>query len=132
MQHNRHLKCLHSQHYKIMQPMELLMYILPLLDSMLIQQTVLRNIKKIPSFLWSTTVVNACFLAILIAMCDTWYVFCENQMSRTLESTLSFKCRFQDTLSRHCSLYVRKWQLGLFWGKYIWNSNKLLCYILRQ
>lgn len=27
--------------------------------------------KKIPSFLWSTTVVNACFLAILIAMCDT-------------------------------------------------------------
>lgn len=34
--------------YKIMQPMELLMYILPLLDSMLIQQTVLRNIKKNP------------------------------------------------------------------------------------
>lgn len=31
-----------------MQPMELLMYILPLLDSMLIQQTVLRNIKKNP------------------------------------------------------------------------------------
>lgn len=91
-----------------MQPMELLMYILPLLDSMLIQQTVLRNIKKNPIIPLIDHCCKCMFSRNLIAMCDTWYVFCENQMSRTLESTLSFKCRFQDTLSRHCSLYVRK------------------------
>lgn len=79
-----------------MQPMELLMYILPLLDSMLIQQTVLRNIKKIPSFLWSTTGVNACFLSqfwLLCAILGMSFVRirCQEHLKALYPSSADFK-----------------------------------------
>lgn len=114
-----------------MQPMELLMYILPLLDSMLIQQTVLRNIKKNPIIPLIDHCCKCmfsrnfdCYVRYLVCLLwesdvkNTWKHFIlQVQISRYFVTSLQFVCQ-------------KKWQLGLFWGKYIWNSNKLLCYIL--